>query len=112
MLKIKDEEAYSFAVVDSESTLIALFNEKEIAATKGYRIIAEKNEGDLAFIPMEDDSLKTFTRADGIVLPRGTITVQQLIDNIQLARQETPEQTESTEEQTANIIIGDSVASE
>ena len=108
MLKIKDEEAYSFAVVDSENTLIALFSEKEIAATKGYRIIAEKNEGDLAFIPMEDDSLKTFTRSDGIVLPRGTITVQQLIDNIQLARQEATEQAETPEEQPADIIIDES----
>lgn len=116
MLKIKDEEAYSFAVVDSENTLLALFSEKEIAATKGYRIIAEKKEGDLVFIPMEDDSLKTFNRSDGIILPRGTITVQQLIDNIQLARQEATVSNEESEKeeppQPAEIIIGDSVTSE
>jgi len=75
-MKIGDKNYETLAVVDDQSNLLCVMNDKQVICVDKLQIIGEEEPGKLCFLPMENSATKCFVRQEGAVLPAGTMNAE------------------------------------
>lgn len=107
-MQIHGDEYSTLVVVDRENNLLCCFNDKDAITSGGVKILTEQQLGGLAFVPMENDTVKCFIRGERSVFPKGTMNTEQFYEhsandsNDKEELEETTKQKQNEEEQQIN----------
>lgn len=79
-MQIHGDEYTTLVIVDKENNLLCCFNDTDAITSTGVKVLTEQQLGELAFLPMENETVKCFVRSERSVFPKGSMNTEQFYE--------------------------------